>query len=105
MGESEVAAVCKKRQLSLGVGDKPKKKSDRGGYGGLVLCRDECLRRHHAAFSQGAEYRLFGFAKAFDYDGFRLMLAGVAEQDNTVLREFCTHHLTLMLPTIEALCR
>ena len=44
MSESEVAAVCKKRQLSLGGGNKPKKKSDRGGYGGLVLCCDFCPR-------------------------------------------------------------
>ena len=50
-------------------GDKPKKKGPPEGVYRLVFCRGECLRRLHAVFTQGTEYRLFGVTEAFDRDG------------------------------------
>ena len=81
MSESEVAAVCKKRQLSLVGGENQKKKSDRGGYGGLVLCCDFCPRV--------ADFRSVSFGGCFgvccDFVGFDLVTHSSSYSDAIAL--------------------
>ena len=86
-------------------GNKPKKKGPPEGVYRLVLCRGECLRRHHSVFTQGTEYRLFGLTEAFDCDVLDFVFATIAEWDYAVRCEFCPYRLTLMLFVIEALSR